>query len=109
MSHSVPRKEVNFAAVLNYSLYGTRDAATNWESHYTHLFLEAGFSQGIASPCIFTHHERDIRVVVHGDDFTVLADEQQIAWLHEYLASKMTVKLRGILGPDKDDMKQITI
>ena len=94
---------------LNYSLYGTRDAATNWESHYTQLFFDVGFKQGVASPCIFSHVERDVRVVVHGDDFTVLATQDSIDWLAEYLGSKLKLKLRGVLGPDEDDMKQITI
>ena len=46
---------------------------------------------------------------MHGDDFTVLAEHDKIIWLTDYLKSKLKVKLRGILGPDPDDMKQITI
>ena len=65
-----PEQKGKYCGRLNYSLYGTRDAATNWEAHYTRLLLEAGFVQGLASPCIFYNKVRDIRVVVHGDDFT---------------------------------------
>ena len=65
--------------------------------------------QGLTSPCIFYNKAKDIRVVVHGDDFTVLAEESQIRWLTNLLGAKMKVKLRGILGPDPSDTKQITI
>ena len=33
------------------------------------IFLESvGFKSGVASPCVFYNKEREIRVVVHGDD-----------------------------------------
>ena len=55
---------------LNYSLYGTRDAASNWEEHYTQVLVDLGFTQGLSSPCVFHHDKRDITTVIHGDDFT---------------------------------------
>ena len=104
-----PKDRGKYCGRLNYSLYGTRDAATNWESHYTELFVQAGFEQGIASPCIFLHKEKEIQVVVHGDDFAVLATQDDINWLAKYLGSKLKIKLRGVLGPEDGDMKQIFI
>ena len=43
---------------LNYSLYGTRDAASNWEECYGDALIEIGFKQGQSSPCIFHHPKR---------------------------------------------------
>ena len=62
----------------NNSMYGTRGAAQSWEAHYTRIYMDdLGFEQGKASPCVFHHREKDLRVVVHGDDFTGLgADER---------------------------------
>ena len=40
--------------------------------------MEWGFVQGVSSPCVFWHPEREVRVVVHGDDFTVLASEDEL-------------------------------
>ena len=54
---------------LNVSLYGTRDAAKNWEQAYVNVLTPLGFVRGKASPCIFRHRERALRVIVHGDDF----------------------------------------
>ena len=38
---------------LDKSLYGTRDAAQNWEAAYTEFMLGIGFDVGAASPCTF--------------------------------------------------------
>ena len=54
------------------ALCGTRDAAQNWEHAYIEFIESVGFRSGLSTPCIFHHAARDIRVVVHGDDFTVL-------------------------------------
>ena len=94
---------------LNYSLYGTRDAANNWEECYTEALVELGFKQGLASPCVFYHPSRDISTVVHGDDFTSLAVESQLIWMKQALEKKFLIKDRGILGPDKHDLKEIRL
>ena len=41
---------------LRMSMYGTRDAAQNWEEAYSEFMTEIGFCRGRASPCIFWHH-----------------------------------------------------
>ena len=48
---------------LVYAMYGIRDALQNWEREYESAFLAFGFTQGISSPCLFRHAERDIRTV----------------------------------------------
>ena len=62
--------EEGYCGKLVKSMYGTRDAAQNWEMEYTGFMKSLGFAQGIATPCVFYHQERDIRIAVHGDDFT---------------------------------------
>ena len=61
---------------LNVSMYGTRDAARNWEEHYDRILREAGFLRGAYCPCADYHPEWEFRVVVHGDDFTGLGEER---------------------------------
>ena len=58
--------------LLKKAMYGTRDAAQNWELEYTEMMTEAGFRQGSYSACVFYHEQKNVRVVVHGDDFAVL-------------------------------------
>ena len=57
--------EEGMCGKLIKSMYGTRDAAHNWEIEYSGFMEEVGFMRGIASPCVFCHSDRDIRVVVH--------------------------------------------
>ena len=54
---------------LNYSMYGTRDAAQHWATEYAEMLVDIGFTQGKASPCVFHHKGRHIRTFVHGDDY----------------------------------------
>ena len=65
-------QEEGMCGVLLKSLEGTRDAAQNWEYTYSNFMKSIGFERGKATPCIFTLSSKDLRVVVHGDDFTVL-------------------------------------
>ena len=63
---------------LNKSLYGTRDAARNWEAAYTEFMVSIGFEVG--TPCTFYHEEKDVRAAVHGDDFTMLGSRSGLDW-----------------------------
>ena len=94
---------------LDMSLYGTRDAAQNWEDTYSEIMTDLGFTRGKASPCIFHHSAREVTTVIHGDDFTTLATEDNLKWLEANLRKRLEIKMRGILGPDRNDMKQITV
>ena len=62
------------------SLYGTRDAARNWEEEYSTYLQSIGFIRGVSSPSVIDHPTREIRVVVHGDDFTFLRWRVQLLW-----------------------------
>ena len=42
---------------LNYSMYGTRDAAQNRGEACASTMVKMGFVQGEASPCTFSHAE----------------------------------------------------
>ena len=53
--------------------------------------------------------DRDMILVVHGDDFTTLAQPDQLKWLEGQFRNRFDIKLRGILGPDLSDMKQVTV
>ena len=89
---------------LNKSMYGTRGAAQSWERHYEHIFVEVlGFTQGKASTCCLYHKERNIRVVVHGDDFTALASDGECDWLVNMLRQHFELKVSGKLGSDASD------
>ena len=89
--------------------YGTRDAGILWEETYRERLTDLGFKRGIASPCVFWHRERNLRVVVHADEFTILGCRAEIRWLQNALAETFEIKLRGIIGESADCLNDITI
>ena len=63
---------------LNMSMYGTRDAASNWEGKYSTVLINAGFKRGESNPCVFRHDARDIDTLLHGDDYVSSAALPQL-------------------------------
>ena len=58
-------------ARLNFTLYGTRDAAQNWTAEYTGFLMSIGFATGVASTCSFWRKDRELYISVHGHDFAI--------------------------------------
>lgn len=94
---------------LNVSMYGTQDAAANWENKYSSHLIANGFVRGQASPCVFWNPTTGVRCVVHGDDFTFAGTDNELEECAAMMRAEYDVKVRGKLGPDKDDDKAITI
>ena len=86
-------------AELNYSLYGTRDAAANWHKAYSEHLVAIGFQQGKANPCLFHHQARGIRALVHGDDYVAVGESHQLEWMKKKIAEKFEIKSKSF-GPD---------
>jgi hypothetical protein len=103
------RYEPGKCAKLLFTLYGMRVAASNWEKEYTRTLVAVGFAPGRASACTFYHEEKDIKMVVHGDDFIIEGVEDELKWIRGVLESKYIVKMRGMIGPDRKDDKVIDI
>jgi len=101
--------EMGMCGKLDKSMYGTRDAAQNWETEYTAFLTGIGMRQGISNPCIFTHDKRNIRLVIHGDDLTILAEEEDLDWIRKEIVKKFEVKFRARLGPEAKDDKSVRI
>ena len=47
--------------------------------------------------------------MVHGDDFTILGNNEGLDWLQEQMKRRYTLKVRGRLGPEVNDDKEIRI
>ena len=88
----------NKVGLLKRSLYGTRDAPSNWEHAIKKVMTDLGFVQGISNPCLYFHELHDLRCNVHGDDFTVVGGYDKLQWLVEALKKAWTIEVRGILA-----------
>ena len=64
-----PKWKLGLLGKLRLSLYGTRDAAANWQKCVSEHLVSIGFKPGKSNPCVFWHPGRGIRTLVHGDDY----------------------------------------
>ena len=67
----------------NFSQYGTREAPGNRQGTYTKHLIDIGFVKGRASTCVFWHPQRDIEVLVHGDDYVAEVDKNDLLWFEK--------------------------
>ena len=93
-------------ARLIYTLYGMRTAASNWEKEYSNTLEVVRFRPGRATVVAIYHPERDVRIVVHGDDF-VVEGKQSVGTGR--VGRVVYPESQGILGPDPGDQKSIVI
>ena len=93
---------------LVMSMYGTRDAAYNWERAYSQVLATHGFVRGQASPCHFFDAGREIRLMVHGDDFVAVGPEQALEEFEEEMRSVYPC-VSTTIGPSAQHAKRVKV
>lgn len=83
---------------LRRMLYGTRDAPQRWEAFLASELLKHGFIRGKASSCVFVDSTRDLRCVVHGDDFIFAGADADLEWIEARMHESFLIKIVGKLG-----------
>ena len=90
-------------------MYGTRDAGAIWENCYSSCLVNMGFIQGVSSPCCFVHPQWHVMVVVHGDDFTAVGSPEALDQYEVGMQKSFDCKLKGRLGTDPGDCKEMRV
>ena len=90
---------------LIYPMHGARDAAQNLANECVEMLMPIGLEQGEASPRVFPHRERPIRIVVHGGGCVSAATSAQLRWLNIKLESECQIKTRW-LGPGQEHQQK---
>ena len=80
--------------VLEMSLYGTRDAATNFQREVARLMKSLGYLQSKYNASLYYHPEEEVQVLVHGDDFVAVGQRTEILKFKHQLAKRFTVKTK---------------
>ena len=91
------------------SLYGARDAGQNFELTTTEVLEEGGCEQSAFNPCIYNHEGKQVRFFHHGDDFVTDGPRGGSEWVAQQLGARFIVKDRGVLGPEPQDLKEVSI
>ena len=83
-----PFYDENMLGRLRLCLYGTRDAALNWQQTLSNHLEEAGFKRGIGHPSVFYHPAKDIWTLVHGDDYCSAGFPDSLDWMQSILEKR---------------------
>ena len=94
---------------LNFWLYGFRKAAVAWEELYSGRLVENCCKKGLTCVVVFYHAEKDISLVVHGDDFTFEGFGPDLVWIADLMRSWFEIKVRALLGPVEGHDKHVVI
>ncbi len=81
-----------YVGKLIRALYGTRDAPLAWLTVVKKDMKTMGVTECKVTNGVFTHHERDLRVVVHVDDFLLSGEAHQLSWFQDMMAKKYELK-----------------
>jgi hypothetical protein len=78
------------------SLYGLKQAARDWNQLIKKELLSWGFVQSLADPCMFTHKENSLVLLVYVDDIAAAAKTQEeIDWFWTKLSKRFKAKPLG--------------
>ena len=78
------------------SLYGLKQAGRNWSLLLKEFLLSIKFTQSLADPCLYIHHERQIYLLVYVDDIPAAArSNKQLDWFFKELNTRFNAKDLG--------------
>ena len=95
-----PQYDPNMLGFLRLCLYGTRDAALNWQQTRNVHLVESAFVRGIGHPSVFHHPTKDIWTLVHGDDYCSCGFKDDLDWLEGELKRRYEIKSQRISSTD---------
>ena len=91
--------------LLQLSLYGTRDAAANFQREVSKFMKSQGCTQSKYNPCTYQRKDRKIVVLVHGDDFVVTGNRRDVLEFKKALESRFEIK-STLVGPPRNPTKE---
>ncbi len=91
------------------TIYGTRDAANQWDAFFNDKVAKLGFDVGLSNPCLYRHRSALSIGWRHGDDLIFAGEEEFLDQLHQDLGKDMILKKRALCGFEPGDDKHITI
>ena len=90
---------------LQMSLYGTRDAAANFQAEVRKFMLGLGYEQSQYSASVFWHRSRQLKTLVHGDDFMTTGSRDNTAWFRRQLEHRFEIKT-SVIGGGRSELSE---
>ena len=96
--------------LLQQSLYGTRDAAVNFQNEVKRMMQKFGYVQAKYNASLYYHPATGVRVMVHGDDFVAVGWRSAVRDFRKQVASRFTVQDKMLGGrTDLGEIKETRI
>ena len=95
-------------AYLQQSLYGTRDAAANFQLEVRKVMKSAGFEVGKYNVSTYYNAQRKLRTLVHGDDFVTVCNREDVKFIREKLDQRFQLKT-SVVGRGKGEVQETRI
>ena len=90
---------------LQRSLYGTRDAAMNWQEEVAFQMAKWKFTRGRYNPCLYHQRDSGLMVLVHGDDFVCVGSRDAARMFKRQLESRFEIKTQ-VIGSGEGEQKE---
>ena len=78
--------------LMKNSMYGTRDAASNWERDWQEDVKNCGFPHGPNSKDLFHHRESRVSGLTHVDDFVLTGPTKKLMEIERKMTSVYPIK-----------------
>jgi hypothetical protein len=98
----------DMVALLEMSLYGTRDAAMNWQEEVAKEMIKWGFTRGAYNPCVYHHREWGIKTLVHGEDFVSTGHWSEVKKFKMKLEKRFEIKTK-VIGQGLDEAREASV
>eukprot|EP00435_Cladocopium_sp_Y103_P034158 s1161_g8.t1 len=92
------------AGRLLKSMYGTQDASKIFQDDYQGHLRKHGAQFSRLCPSLFNIPERGLIGAVHGDDFMVVGEPEQLRWFDKLLNERYTARWENTLGDGYGEM-----
>ena len=80
------------------TMYGTREASSEFEQFFTTIVEELGFRVGVSVTCVYYRPLDMLIIWRHGDDIGIVGEEEPSEQVYKALSDKMILKKRAVLG-----------
>ena len=91
-----PKQRTGLLGKFKLCVYGIRDAAKGWQETLSAHFVDIGFERGRGHPCVFWHLTREIKTLVHGNDYVSSETVDNMEWLEKELTKAYEIKTQKV-------------
>ena len=93
--------------LMKKSMYGSRDAASNWERDWQENIKKWGFQLGLSSKNLFHHKEHQVSGLTHGDYFVLTGPTKRLMEFNKEMKKVYPTKEKIISFGSQESIKTL--